>query len=455
MVLEKIRSELLEVADLALKYSKDLAVPTAEAFIIKNSLTEIKYSKGKTECRDGMVQGIGIRVAVGKQVGFATCAGFASESLKTTIENAHKIAKNSPEDPRFSGFVAESKPGKEGNLDVNIVNLETASLIGQMAELIKESNIDDQRLVGADLEIGTEWGGYAVATTEGCLVSSMHTTHYGTAYAVTMGQDERSTAFGFKAGLTLQDLSGIGTSAIEKALKHLGSSPLGETVKIPTIWEPISASMLLSTTFTVGLNGGTVVEKRNPLMSKLNEQIANKDFQLYDDGTNPEKLSCEAVDAEGSTVRKTEIIKDGVLKNFLFDNFYGPVFGAGSTGNARRNPPTEYESLPTIGPNKLVIQPGTKNLDEIIAGFDDAIYIEGFPMGMGHSNMITGDFSVTATNAYLVKNGEIVHPLKPVSIAGNFFKSLNDLEHVGSDTIDLPFPLESSTLAINNHTISG
>jgi len=455
MVLEKIRSELLEVADQVLKYSKDLNIPTAEAYIIKNSLTEIKYSKGKTECRDGMVQGVGIRVAVDKQVGFATCAGFAPESLKSSIENAFKIAKNSPEDPRFSGFVAESKPGKEGILDPEIVNLETETLIGHMANLVKECDIDDQRLVGADLEVGTEWGGFAVATTEGCLVSSMHTAHYGTVYAVTMGQGERSTAFDFKVGRTIQDLSGIGTNGIEKAFKHLGSSPLDGTVKIPTIWEPISASMLLSTTFTVGLNGGTVVEKRNPLMTKLNEQIASKDFQLYDDGTNPKKISCAAADAEGTTIKKTEIIKDGVLKSFLFDNFYGPIFGTGSTGNANRAEPTQYESLPNISPHKLVIQPGLKNLDEIISGYDEAIYIEGFPMGMGHSNMITGDFSVTATNAYLVKKGEIVHPIKPVSIAGNFFKSLNDLDQIGSDMIDLPFPLESSTLAINNHTISG
>jgi len=455
MEIEDVRSEILEVADQVIKYAKDLNIPTAEAYVIKKSLTEIKYSKGKTECRDGMVQGVGIRAAEGKKVGFATCAGFAPESLKTSMENAYNIAKNSPEDPRFSGFIAESKTGTEGILDHEVVNLGTEKLIEHMTELVKECDIDDQRLVGADLEVGTDWGGHAVATTEGCLVSSMYTAHYGTAYTVAMAQGERSTAFGFKVGRKLQDLSGIATHGIEKAFKHLGSNPLDGSVKIPTIWEPISASMLLSATFTSGLHGGMVVEKRNPLREKLNQQIASKEFQLVDDGSNPKKVSCIAVDAEGTAVKKTEIIKDGVLKNFLFDNFYGPIFGCGSTGNAQRAEPTEYENLPTIGPNKLVIQPGKKNLDEIIASYDEAIYIEGFPMGMGHSNMITGDFSVTATNAYLVKNGKIIHPLKPVSIAGNFFKSLMDLEEVGSDIMELPFPLESSTLAINNHTISG
>ncbi|GAG65412.1 unnamed protein product, partial [marine sediment metagenome] len=33
-----------------------------------------------------------------------------------------------------------------------------------------------------------------------------------------------------------------------------------------------------------------------------------------------------------------------------------------------------------------------------------------------YSNMITGDFSITATNAYLVEKGEIVYPVKSVSL---------------------------------------
>ncbi|MCE7740279.1 MAG: TldD/PmbA family protein [Candidatus Heimdallarchaeota archaeon] len=455
MVLEKLRSEILEVADLALKYAKDMSIQTAEAYIIKNSITEVKYSKGKTECRDGMLQGIGIRVAEGKKVGFATCAGFAPDSIKSTLANAHKIAKNCPEDPRFSGFISESKPGKEGILDTNITELDSETLVGHLAGLVKETDIDDQRLVGADIEVGTQWGGFAVATTEGCLVSSLNTAHYGTVYSVAMGQGERSTAFDFKVGRTIQELSGLGTNAINKAFKHLGSKPLGESLKIPTIWEPLTASMLLSTTFQVGLDGGTVVEKQNPLMHKMNEQIATKDFQLNDDGTIPTKISSEAVDAEGTTIGKTEIVKDGVLKSFLFDNFYGPIFGTKSTGNAQRDEPTRYENIPSIAPNKLVLQPGTKNKDEQIAAYDKAIFIEGFPMGMGHSNMITGDFSITATNAYLVEKGEIVHPLKPVSIAGNFFESLIKIQHIGSDPVDLPFPLESSTLTIDDHTVSG
>ena len=455
MVLEKVRSEILEVADLSMKYARDLNIPSAESFVIKKSLTNVEYSKGKTESRDGMVQGVGIRVADGKKVGFATCSGFAPESLKQSLENAYKIARNRPEDPRFESFVSDSIHGKEGVLDPDIPQLTSESQVEKLRVLVQECEIEDQRIVGMNLSAETEWGGYAVATTEGCMVSSMKTIHVGTAYIVAMAEGDRSTAFDFVVGRSVQDFAGVGTRAIESAFKHLGSKPLGDTLKVPTVWHPLSASYLLSTALSVGLNGGTVVEKQNPLGSKLDQQIATTALQLNDDGQIPTKASTDAVDAEGTTMHKTEIIKDGVLKSFLFDNFYGPAYGGKSTGNAHRNEPTEYESIPTIGPNKLIIVPGQKDLEQQLADCDKAIYIEGMPMGMGHSNMITGDFSVTATNAYLVENGEIVHPVKPVSIAGNFFKSLMDIEQIGSDVIDLPFPLESTTLTIQNHTITG
>ncbi len=455
MVLEKIRSEILEVADSAIKYARDMNIPTAEAYVIKKSITSIDYSKGKTESRDGMVQGVGVRVADGKKVGFATCAGFSPESIKNSLENAYNIAKNRPEDPRFSGFVSDSKLGIEGVLDPEIPQLDTVAQVEKLKGLVDECDIDDQRIVATNLSAEVEWGGYAVATTEGCMVSSMNTIHVGSAYVVAMAEGDRSTAFDFIVGRSVQDFSNIGTNAIDRALKHLGSKPIGDTLKIPTIWHPLSASYLLSTALSTGLNGGTVVEKQNPLGSKLNEQIATPSLQLNDDGQIPTKPSTAAVDAEGTAIGKNEIIKDGILKSFLFDNFYGPAFGAKSTGNAHRNEPTEYESIPTIGPNKLIIEPGQKNLEEQISDCDKGIYIEGFPMGMGHSNMITGDFSVTATNAYLVEKGEIVYPVKPVSIAGNFFKSLMDIQEIGSDVIDLPFPLESTTLTIQNHTITG
>jgi len=65
--------------------------------------------------------------------------------------------------------------------------------------------------------------------------------------------------------------------------------------------------------------------------------------------------------------------------------------------------------LPTISPTKFIITPGIKNLEEQVAEFDKAIYIEGGLMGVSHSNFVFGDFSIQATNALLVEKGRLLN----------------------------------------------
>jgi len=55
-------------------------------------------------------------------------------------------------------------------------------------------------------------------------------------------------------------------------------------------------------------------------------------------------------------------------------------------------------------------------------------------MGAGHANMTTGEFSVVAPNAFLIKKGEIKNPLEPITIAGNFVNSLKNTTSIGSDS---------------------
>jgi len=55
-------------------------------------------------------------------------------------------------------------------------------------------------------------------------------------------------------------------------------------------------------------------------------------------------------------------------------------------------------------------------------------------MGLGHSNLISGDFSVVATSAYYIENGEIKHPLDSINIAGNLYKSYKDILEIGSNS---------------------
>ena len=55
------------------------------------------------------------------------------------------------------------------------------------------------------------------------------------------------------------------------------------------------------------------------------------------------------------------------------------------------------------------------------------------------ANSITGDFSLAAKGFY-IENGIKVHPVEQITVAGNFFNLLKDIEEIGSD---LKFPMSS------------
>lgn len=101
-----------------------------------------------------------------------------------------------------------------------------------------------------------------------------------------------------------------------------------------------------------------------------------------------------------------------------------------------------------------MLKPGTSNLDRLIGEVDKGILVTGMVMGAGHANRITGEFSVVAPNAFLVKNGEIEYALEPLTIAGNFFNSLKKIARVGSDSQIMSVG-KISSLIIDDLTISG
>jgi PmbA protein len=457
MTLENMRERILEVADSTLKFSRDLSIPSAEVYVYNQSLTNVSDNNGKIDSRDGVVQGVGIRVADGKKIGFSSCTGFADDSIKDALKNAFSMAKVSPDNPMFPGFATESEYSKEGLLDPDIYALDAEILSGHCDEIAKQINREDNRVVSVFIGTNSSSLGYAVGTTEGCLSATLSTSYTAFSYIVAMGDGDRKTGSHSEFGRTIPSLEGIGKTGYDKAIAGLGAKSFEGSEVLPTIWDSRNAAAFLFFPFLACTSGTTFVEKRNPWGEKIDQQIATKDFKLLDDAVNPENLSTHKIDSEGTPKGKTTIVDSGVLKTFLFNRMYGSAAGKQSTGNAQRQAPggIPFESLPSSGPNQLVIENVGKSLDQQIEEVEKGILVTDTPIGLGTENPITGDFSVSSTNSFLILNGEIAHPLKAVSIAGNYHKSLMDIRTIGSDRERSGYPIDSPTITFMNHTISG
>ena len=120
------------------------------------------------------------------------------------------------------------------------------------------------------------------------------------------------------------------------------------------------------------------------------------------------------------------MIKDGVLNSFIYDIYTANKEGAKTTSNGFRG---SYLSTPMIVPTNLEFKfSEMKDLSEIDKGVSD-----NKRFGAHTANPISGDFSVEASNAFKIENGELTDPINKAMISGNIFEIMKKVEGIKSE----------------------
>jgi PmbA protein len=147
------------------------------------------------------------------------------------------------------------------------------------------------------------------------------------------------------------------------------------------------------------------------------------DDSLYDEG-----IVSFPFDGEGFPAQRTVLVENGILQGFLYDVYTANKGQTRSTGNGARS---SFRSLPGVGTTNFFFQAGSKPATELVHEVSHGLYITEV-MGMHTANPISGDFSVGAAGL-LIENGEVTHPVRGITIAGNLQDLLQDVDGVGDD----------------------
>jgi TldD protein len=78
-----------------------------------------------------------------------------------------------------------------------------------------------------------------------------------------------------------------------------------------------------------------------------------------------------------------------------------------------------------------LIAPGNTDPAEILAAVKNGLLVRR--MGGGEVNVTNGDFVFEATEAYLIEDGKIKHPVRGAILTGNGPRVLEIIDMVGSD----------------------
>jgi PmbA protein len=200
------------------------------------------------------------------------------------------------------------------------------------------------------------------------------------------------------------------------------------TKTMPVIFTPDGITGTLMPSLMSAFNGKVVYQGASPLAGRTGEKVFDDKLYLTDDATVPYRPNSRPCDDEGIPSRRTALIEEGVVKNFLYDLQTAGMAGAKSTGNGERG----RGSLPAPAPSAFIITPGNTTFEEMVGDIKEGLLIEQV-MGAEQGNILNGDFSGNVLLGYKIENGQITGRVKNTMIAGNVFALLKDIAAIGND----------------------
>lgn len=425
----------------------------AEAFLQVGRSADVRVRDGEIEdLTQATSKGVGIRVFVKNRLGFVWTSDFDAAGLDTLIDRAIALAEMSAANP-LNGLpdkdAFKQYPDVGALFDEKVANLPPDWKIKASIEMEKVIKAYDPRITAMDsVGAGESVSEVYLATSAGMSGGYQGTSVYLYASPVASENGQLQTSYWYDAKRFFEDLDQpelVAKKAAQRAVRLLGAKKV-KSQKCPIVLDPTMAAGFVAS-IAGATNGDAVFKKASFLASKLGQKIAPEHVTIVDDGLRKRGLATSPFDGEGVPTRRTGLVENGVLKAFLYDAFTARKAKTKSTGNASRG----YRSLPAIGVNNLVLEPGQKSPEEIIKEVPNGFYVTAM---LGHgANTVTGEYSRGA-NGLWIENGELTRPVQEVTVAGNLNDMLMQLDAIGSD-LTFHGSTGASTIRFKELTVSG
>jgi PmbA protein len=184
------------------------------------------------------------------------------------------------------------------------------------------------------------------------------------------------------------------------------------------------------------LSAENVHRRRSAWMGKMGGEVASQSITLTDDPGDGRGMLSSSYDDEGVPASKKTLVDKGILRSYLFDSYNAGLESMEPSGNGIRRRPEDaqgiYLDLIGVWPLNLVLTPGTKTREELIASVDEGVMIERF--AYPEVNPITGAFGLEVRCGRIIKNGEIVQTIDRALLVGNMFEALRNVREVANDS---------------------
>ncbi|WP_071191478.1 TldD/PmbA family protein [Trichormus sp. NMC-1] len=239
-------------------------------------------------------------------------------------------------------------------------------------------------------------------------------------------QTGRETTGSRKAYQDLTDLDTQVKSAAQRAVTALSLPPVkGNTYTV--VIDPILSGLFVHEAFGHLSEADMAYENPDLLeVMTLGRRFGSEELQIFDGAAPEGHRGSYFYDDEGTPATTTQLIEDGVLVGRLHSRETAGKLEEAPTGNARC---LNYHFMPIVRMTNTWIKRGNTPVADLFTDIKEGVYARNWLGGMTNGEM----FTFSAGEAWMIRNGKIAEPVKDVTLSGNVFQTLADIEGIGDD----------------------
>jgi len=177
-----------------------------------------------------------------------------------------------------------------------------------------------------------------------------------------------------------------------------------------------------------GLEADLAQEGLSVYSGKIGNEVASNLISIIDDATIESRRGSFFFDDEGNPGQRTVLVKDGILKAYLYDRLAAMKDGVQSTGNGRRE---SYRYTPITRMTNTFIDSGGSDPDEIVRSVEKGLFV--VKMGGGQVDTVNGNFVFEVSEGYLLDKGRVADMVRGATLIGNGPKVMREIDMVGTD----------------------
>ena len=398
--------------------------------------------------------GLGFRALVNGRMGYASTEILDEAAIDMLVDGALENAALVESEDRQFIFEGSAGYPELKLFEPRLEALDAAKKIDMAKELERRLLAQDARIDQAECAVFSSCDEGGMVNTRGLDVSVKGNLLGVYAQAIARDGDKANT--GFKLSFSMDpdgiDLEKVAREAAREALDGLDAVQAPSGGYRVLLRNDVAATML--STFSGVFSADNAQRGLSRLKGREGEDIAAACVTLMDDPHRAGSAASTPFDGEGVATAPKAVIEGGRLTTLLHNLKTANKQGVQTTANASR---PGFAAPVGVAPTNFYFVPTEAGFDDMLEALGDGLLITEMQGMHAGATPITGDFS-RAAKGFAVRGGRKAEAVAQITIAGNFYDVLKDVEAVGGD-LDFLAPggscFGSPSLLIKNLSVAG